>query len=113
MKGLGHVILGWACWRGESGVGIMRIPLRWVLTAGVVAAVFVSVNATYAQQTIRVGWTIPAGESKNWMMRRPAEFPELGKNYNIEWTQFQGTAHITQGLAAGALDCSTQAPRSG
>src|SRR5258707_580838 len=112
MKGLAHVILGWACWRRESGVGMMRIPSRWVLTAGVVAGGFVSVSATLAQQTIRVGWTIPAEESKYWMMRRPAEFPELGKTYNIEWTQFQGTAPMTQALAAGALDCATQAPLS-
>src|SRR5712672_3099738 len=110
MKGLAHVILGWACWRREIGVGMMRIPSRWVLTAGVVAAVFVSVNATHAQQTIRVGWTIPAEESKYWMMKRPAEFPDLGKAYNIEWVQFQGTAPMTQALAAGALDCATQSP---
>jgi hypothetical protein len=43
---------------------------------------------------------------------RPAEFPNLGKTYNIEWTQFQGTAPMTQALAAGALDCATQAPLS-
>ena len=46
------------------------------------------------------------------MMRRPAEFPNLGKTYNIEWTQFQGTSPMTQALAAGALDCATQAPLS-
>ena len=71
-----------------------------------------SVSSSHAQQTIRVGWTIPAEESKYWMMRRPAEFPDLGKTYNIEWTQFQGTAPMTQALAAGALDCATQAPLS-
>jgi hypothetical protein len=27
--------------------------------------------------------------------RRPAEFPDIGKTYNIEWTQFQGTAPMT------------------
>ena len=59
-----------------------------------------------------VGWTIPAEESKYWMMRRPQEFPDIGKTYNIEWTQFQGTAPMTQALAAGALDCATQAPLS-
>ena len=90
----------------------MRMGSRWILTAGVMAAIFVSVSATHAQQTIRVGWTIPAEESKYWMMRRPAEFPDLGKTYNIEWTQFQGTAPMTQALAAGALDCATQAPLS-
>ena len=28
-----------------------------------------SIGASRAQQTIRVGWTIPAEESKYWMMR--------------------------------------------
>src|SRR5258708_2678870 len=91
---------------------MMRIRSKLILAAGAVAAVFVSVSATHAQQTIRVGWTIPAEESKYWMMRRPAEFPNLGKTYNVEWTQFQGTAPMTQALAAGALDCATQAPLS-
>jgi len=60
--------------------------------------------------TIRVGWTIPAEEAKYWMMRRPQEFPNLGKKYKIEWIQFQGTSPMVQAMAAGALDCSTQAP---
>ncbi|HEY2137449.1 MAG TPA: ABC transporter substrate-binding protein [Xanthobacteraceae bacterium] len=58
--------------------------------------------------TIRVGWTIPAEEAKYWMMRRPEAFPNLGKTYKIEWTQFQGTAPMVQAMVAGALDCSTQ-----
>jgi ABC-type nitrate/sulfonate/bicarbonate transport system substrate-binding protein len=90
----------------------MRIPSKRALAAGAVAAVLASASSSYAQQTIRVGWTIPAEESKYWMMKRPAEFPNLGKAYNIEWTQFQGTAPMTQALAAGALDCATQAPLS-
>ena len=57
---------------------------------------------------IRVGWTIPAEEGKYTMMRRPAEFPALGKAYRIEWSQFQGTSAISQALAAGAVDCGTQ-----
>ena len=61
-----------------------------------------------AQETIRVGWTIPAEESKYWMMRRPEQFGDLGKGYKIEWTQFQGTAPMVQAMVAGALDCSTQ-----
>jgi NitT/TauT family transport system substrate-binding protein/sulfonate transport system substrate-binding protein len=69
-----------------------------------------SSNAAFAQQTIKVGWTIPAEESKYWMMKRPQEFADLGKKYNIEWVQFQGTAPMTQALAAGALDCATQSP---
>jgi ABC-type nitrate/sulfonate/bicarbonate transport system substrate-binding protein len=90
----------------------MRISLKWIGAAGVMATILASVNASCAQQTIRVGWTIPAEESKYWMMRRPAEFPDIGKTYTIEWTQFQGTAPMTQALAAGALDCATQAPLS-
>ena len=90
----------------------MRISFKWILAAGALACVFAGTNAARAQQTIRVGWTIPAEESKYWMMRRSAEFPNLGKTYNVEWTQFQGTAPMTQALAAGALDCATQAPLS-
>src|SRR5438128_9251342 len=82
------------------------------LVVAAAATLLASAGASRAQQTIRVGWTIPAEESKYWMMRRPAEFPNLGKTYNIEWTQFQGTAPMTQALAAGALDCATQAPLS-
>jgi len=84
---------------------------RMVLSAYAICAVF-GAQSAYAQQTIRVGWTIPAEESKYWMMKRPGEFSDLGKTYNIEWTQFQGTSPMTQALAAGALDCATQAPLS-
>ncbi|MGC2087572.1 MAG: PhnD/SsuA/transferrin family substrate-binding protein, partial [Bradyrhizobium sp.] len=84
----------------------------WDVAALAIAAIAASVGPSLAQQTIRVGWTIPAEESKYWMMKRPAEFPDIGKAYNIEWTQFQGTAPMTQALAAGALDCATQAPLS-
>src|SRR6202048_1354756 len=90
----------------------MRIASKWILAAGAMAAALAGVSSSFGQQTIRVGWTIPAEESKYWMMRRPTEFPDLGKTYNVEWTQFQGTAPMTQALAAGALDCATQAPLS-
>lgn len=78
------------------------------LALGALAALALTASAAQAQQKIRVGWTIPAEESKYWMMRRPAEFPDLGKSYQIEWVQFQGTTPMTQALAAGALDCATQ-----
>jgi len=82
-----------------------------ILLAATVSALIP--HATAAQEaTIRVGWTIPAEESKYWIMRRPAEFPNLGKTYKIEFTQFQGTAPMVQAMVAGALDCSTQAPLS-
>lgn len=61
---------------------------------------------------IRVGWTIPAEEAKYLMMRRPQDFPDIGKTYRIEWQQFQGTAPMLQAMNAGALDCSTMAPIS-
>src|SRR5262245_12300806 len=73
----------------------------------IVAALLIGcacVSAAKAQDTIRVGWTIPAEESKYWMMRRPEKFPNLGKGYKIEWSQFQGTSPMTQALIAGALD---------
>src|ERR1700716_4376023 len=91
---------------------MMRTPSTWISPAGGLVCLFATGTVSHAQQTVRVGWTIPAEESKYWMMRRPTEFPDLGKTYNIEWTQFQGTAPMTQALAAGALDCATQAPLS-
>src|SRR3981189_1600318 len=112
MKGLAYVICADTCRHPESGVGMMRISSKWILAAGAAAAVFGTVSPSHAQQTIRVGWTIPDEETKDWMKRRLAEVPDLGKTYNIEWTQFQGTAPMTQALAAGALDCATQAPLS-
>lgn len=90
----------------------MRIVSKWIFAAAAALPLVVAAAASQAQQTIRVGWTIPAEESKYWMMRRPQEFPDLGKTYSVEWTQFQGTAPMTQALAAGALDCATQAPLS-
>ncbi len=78
----------------------------------VIAALLASACLTVARaqdvQTIRVGWTIPAEESKYWMMRRPEKLPNLGKGYKVEWSQFQGTSPMTQALIAGALDCATQ-----
>ena len=81
---------------------------RRVAAMGLVLGALVCGSAALAQPTIKVGWTIPAEEAKYWMMRRPGEFPEIGKSYKIEWVQFQGTAPMTQALAAGALDCATQ-----
>ena len=87
-----------------------RTALTRHVVAALVAGATLSAGSAFAQQTIKVGWTIPAEESKYWMMKRPQEFPNIGKAYNIEWVQFQGTAPMTQALAAGALDCATQSP---
>ena len=80
--------------------------MKRLVIAALLAGACVSV--AQAQETIRVGWTIPAEESKYWMMRRPDKFPNLGKGYKIEWSQFQGTSPMSQALIAGALDCATQ-----
>src|SRR6476646_8237457 len=90
---------------GTQGISIMnRIVVASLLAAGAL----VSVAKAQDAPTIRVGWTIPAEESKYWMMRRPEKFPNLGKGYKIEWSQFQGTSPMSQALIAGALDCATQ-----
>jgi ABC-type nitrate/sulfonate/bicarbonate transport system substrate-binding protein len=78
------------------------------LLLALIGAASLLAGAAHAQDTIRVGWTIPAEESKYWMMRRPEAFPALGKEYKVEWVQFQGTAPMVQAMVAGALDCSTQ-----
>ena len=84
---------------------------KLTLALALAGSAFVSAAAV-AQEVIRVGWTIPAEEAKYWLMRRPEQFPNLGKTYKIEFTQFQGTAPMVQAMVAGALDCSTQAPLS-
>jgi ABC-type nitrate/sulfonate/bicarbonate transport system substrate-binding protein len=88
-----------------------RLSKRMIKVAVIAGTAFVSAAAV-AQEVIRVGWTIPAEEAKYWMMRRMAEFAQLGKAYKIEWVQFQGTAPMVQAMVAGSLDCSTQAPLS-
>src|ERR1044072_6287111 len=111
MKGLGATAV--RCDYADTGrVCMRRLTSQWFMAAAIAGCAIAGIGASHAQQTIRVGWTIPAEESKYWMMKRPAEFPNLGKTYNIEWTQFQGTSPMTQALAAGALDCATQAPLS-
>jgi ABC-type nitrate/sulfonate/bicarbonate transport system substrate-binding protein len=81
---------------------------RIIVATLLAASAFASAAKAQDVPTIRVGWTIPAEESKYWMMRRPEKFPNLGKGYKIEWSQFQGTSPMSQALAAGALDCATQ-----
>src|SRR4051794_32138449 len=81
---------------------------RFFLVTLMAAGAFASAARAQDVPTIRVGWTIPAEEAKYWMMRRPDRFPNLGKGYKIEWSQFQGTSPMSQALIAGALDCATQ-----
>ena len=82
--------------------------MKRVVLAALLGCACMSIARAQDVPTIRVGWTIPAEESKYWMMRRPERFPNLGKGYKIEWSQFQGTSPMTQALIAGALDCATQ-----
>src|SRR5215468_5002405 len=81
---------------------------RFVALLALAAGIVVTSARAQDIPTIRVGWTIPAEEAKYWMMRRPQEFPDLGKTYKIEWSQFQGTSVMSQALIAGALECATQ-----
>src|SRR4051794_30926222 len=105
MKGLYETAVRFRS-RRQGRICMKRLTSKWFMAAAILGCA-VGASAAHAQQTIRVGWTIPAEESKYWMMKRAAEFPNLGKTYNIEWTQFQGTSPMTQALAAGALDCAT------
>jgi ABC-type nitrate/sulfonate/bicarbonate transport system substrate-binding protein len=86
----------------------MRTAMKRIMLTTYTACAVLSAGSAFAAETIRVGFTIPAEESKYWMMKRPDRFPDIGKTYNIEWTQFQGTSPMTQALAAGAVDCATQ-----
>ncbi|MEA3154824.1 MAG: hypothetical protein QOK44_2413, partial [Betaproteobacteria bacterium] len=47
---------------------------RTLVFALAAAASLLGPSMAWAQQTIRVGWTIPAEEAKYWMMRRPDQF---------------------------------------
>jgi ABC-type nitrate/sulfonate/bicarbonate transport system substrate-binding protein len=93
-----------------AAVRLLAAAVRFLAAAGLVLAAASLALPAKAEDvpTIRVGWTIPAEEAKYWMMRRPQEFPDLGKTYKIEWSQFQGTSVMSQALIAGALDCATQ-----
>jgi ABC-type nitrate/sulfonate/bicarbonate transport system substrate-binding protein len=84
--------------------------LRRVAVFGLALGAVAAAGTALAQDipTIRVGWTIPAEEAKYWMMKRPDKFPNLGKTYKIEWSQFNGTSPMTSAMQAGALDCATQ-----
>jgi len=84
--------------------------LRRVAVFGLALGAIAAAGTASAQNipTIRVGWTIPAEEAKYWMMKRPEKFPNLGKTYKIEWSQFNGTSPMTSAMQAGALDCATQ-----
>lgn len=82
------------------------------LLAGVLLVGATSAALADSAPTIRVGWTIPAEEAKYLMMRHPEMFPNLGKVYQVDWVQFQGTAPMIQAMLAGALECTTMAPIS-
>src|SRR5262249_13785016 len=58
--------------RESRGRFSMLKGLSIVLAAWVSA--LLPLAAAAQETTIRVGWTIPAEESKYWIMRRPAEF---------------------------------------
>src|SRR5216683_6187755 len=83
-------------------------------SAALAVVALLLVNRGFAADlpTIRIGWTVPAEEAKWLIMKRPDLFPGIGKTYNAEWFQFQGTPPIAQALVANAIDCGTQSPIS-
>lgn len=93
-------------------MSIRKSILRCCGTAAFAFLTMVSASPAQDVPTIRVGWTMPAEDAKYWLRQRPDQFPHLGKDYKIEWVQFQGTAPMVQAMIAGALDCSTQGPLS-
>lgn len=86
------------------------MKIKTLLCTGTLLAAATLGSVATAQDipTIRVGWTMPGEDSKYWMMQRPDKFDTLGRDYTVEWVQFQGTAPMVQAMIAGALDCSTQ-----
>lgn len=88
----------------------MKTCKMWLVVAGMTG--LTAVAQAQEVPTLRVGWTIPAEEAKYLMMKRPELFPDLGKTYQIKWTQFQGTSPMVQAMRANVLDCATMAPLS-
>lgn len=88
----------------------MKTCKMWLVVAGMTG--LAAVAQAQEVPTLRVGWTIPAEEAKYLMMKRPELFPDLGKTYQIKWTQFQGTSPMVQAMRANVLDCATMAPLS-
>jgi ABC-type nitrate/sulfonate/bicarbonate transport system substrate-binding protein len=88
-------------------------PMRWM--AAVVAAVAIAGcgsddnggGSDDGPVTIRMGWGIPGEEIKYVMQHNPEVAEHLGKEYEVEWQQFSGTALGVQGLAADTLDCAS------
>ena len=89
-----------------------KVKALVAMTVAAMAAGAVAPVVAAEVPEIRVGWTIPAEESKYLMMKRPELFPDLGKKYAIKWTQFQGTSPMVQAMRANVLDCATMAPMS-
>lgn len=57
--------------------------------------------------TIRMGWTAPLEEIKYVMIHDPAQAPNLGKCYDIEWSQGTTGTVTVQNMATGQLDAGT------
>ena len=74
----------------------------------VAASLLTGTLPAMSQTLIRVGWGIPAEDSKYLMMQKPELFPNLGKTYRVEWFQFQSSAVQTQAMVSNAVDCSAQ-----
>ena len=92
----------------------MFLPAAHRCFKAALAALCILAPASYAQAdelpTIRVAFNAPGDEAKLLMRAQPALFPAIGKEYNIQWIQLQGTATVSQALIAGTADCGITAP---
>jgi len=83
--------------------------IQTMLAAAVLAGIAVSASAQ-SIPTVKVAFNIPGDEAKLLMREHPEYFPAIGRDYNIEWLQLQGTATVSQALVVGTADCGISAP---
>lgn len=83
--------------------------IKWILASAAMAGL---VSTSFAQSipTLKVAFNAPGDEAKLLMRAHPEYFPAIGRDYNIDWVQLQGTATVSQALVVGTADCGINAP---
>lgn len=83
--------------------------IKWVLVSAALAGL---ASMAFAQSipTIKVAFNAPGDEAKLLMKQHPEFFPQIGRDYKIDWIQLQGTATVSQALIVGTADCGISAP---
>lgn len=86
----------------------MRL-IKWILASAAMAGL---VSTSFAQSipTLKIAFNAPGDEAKLLMRAHPEYFPAIGRDYQIEWVQLQGTATVLQALVVGTADCGINAP---